>query len=1344
MKWNEVASEEDLALLSASSTHVCVLHLRTFQPTLHETLGGRFSRKPAVITDKFSPPAHSPPSYFTAIPHPLSVQTFASTDPSHGRSSLSLALSARSTDSYQTLSSRSVVFRFLRTNLAILAFRVHQDHSQEVEPSSKGGIFARANTMSASQSGAGRKVAHGILDTIGTFELLDTVKNDDYQFEGMQFPTASFGTWSKAFCLPQGTTGRKAIKGLMKQLYQDMIEGGEWLYGEHKYDQLSRPEIIDALNDEDETIRERIILPITDARITQEDYNTTNKVYTRLIWHLHELLQLNIGWRQRRYGPNSLYAERTAFPVPLPGFRTALPDRPRAFLYWTLLCEFVAWSLRAKDRDNFLHPSKNEGKKLIDKVQNFQIERARAEEATRAEEAARAQQRAQAEKRAQSEQRTNSTSNVGYGPAAAPEATEDNGFAPLQLRFHLHYRACDTHALNLNSDRARAALQSWSALVAEIRQGIGLPEDIVAIDDVIFDGNGREVSLRDKDDVIRRLLSDHRNDHIELSVFHRLERSPDLTEDAPGWFPALHDKLGRYSCQNGFIPRIQDWQRDKRDQLADWQNAGSPQHVKQAHTDDFGDSEAAKMIADADKKEAEILKGMRRMSRAALSIFARDAYKSSYCDENWIRQRLRALLGDRHEHLVDQLPQTVEGSAGHMLNVPQLGGVVHLLEKDDERGGGILGDTMGLGKTDQVIGALIASDHIHDNILAATDPTIHDRAPIGYFVPSSLAKKTADELHSALGRHYNVYRHGNHPQPCMGKEKHRIRLRKDYAPWKPRRGRAQKRSIVVVPYEQLHPYIDKRGELRGLFHRIVLDEGHFLRFAEQTKRGVVMKAFEAMYTWIVTGSLLVNGLEDARGYLALLEKEHWADAPYPVPFKHRRDRRESNVGRIQRSQRTPLPQTLGKDLKTEAEFARPNPHEPPFNGLDIYNLDDMDEANRKRCAMVRAFNWDIYPYIKAFNNTGDRQYLTTAIQRLDPIMKDLVLARDHDTIWIDKHGNEHKVSERLPEMELERTEMGYDDDEAPLYQAAHMRVSADAPDVDFTPFHTTSDQLPQTVLDGDHDIDDEEAHPPMRNSAASRYVLKNRICTFLAFYAFSFRNTYKWQKYMREYSLVHILWEMRMLKANRIDTRPSPFDDDWQILVQVLFGCPKLRQVLIDIYDTIHGDQAKKKVIIYTQSPQSAEIIEKLCNFMGFSNLLLSSMTEPDSRFDKITKRFNTNTGDCQVLIAPMSLRMLGLNLHEHCSTVFVVEQPFNLSTMMQAVDRIRRYGQEEVQHVRRYHLPGTWMAVLEHRVYLKQYALALLTNAALRTDVAEGDEAAISDALDRAERIAAHGLGAV
>lgn len=252
-----------------------------------------------------------------------------------------------------------------------------------------------------------------------------------------------------------------------------------------------------------------------------------------------------------------------------------------------------------------------------------------------------------------------------------------------------------------------------------------------------------------------------------------------------------------------------------------------------------------------------------------------------------------------------------------------------------------------------------------------------------------------------------------------------------------------------------------------------------------------------------------------------------------------------------------------------------------------------------------------------------------------------------------------------------------------------------------------------TSLADGGDRDGEAAPKPEVGPA--KHPQRIRICTHPAFRKWRLRRASDWER-MRGASLPYMLWEMRKARVCGLDKTPNPFDDEAKVLEQALFGSPKYRQMLIDVHAAVveARPDGKNNVIVYTDFGSEAILAEKYLAFVGFNTICITSAMTPSERYRLMRDQFNGGDQPT-VLIVPLTLKLLGMNLHARCRRVLCLGQSHNHSTLVQAFHRVHRLDQEADQLVTRYHIPYTYMSVQEKRINDKATNTTAVTAATSR-----------------------------
>lgn len=182
-----------------------------------------------------------------------------------------------------------------------------------------------------------------------------------------------------------------------------------------------------------------------------------------------------------------------------------------------------------------------------------------------------------------------------------------------------------------------------------------------------------------------------------------------------------------------------------------------------------------------------------------------------------------------------------------MASIPQVGGktlhphqvaAVHWMierEADDTICGGFLCDEMGLGKTITMMGLLLMNRVRHTLILG----------PLAVLHQWSAAAKSAGFAIYSLSPTTRTWVHDG--------------------------GNILKGSIYITNYDKLHKNYEDAFSKN--FHRIVFDEAHTLRNEQGAKRKIA-KLLKGQRKWLLTGTPIVNGINDFTSLMKLLKPSY--------------------------------------------------------------------------------------------------------------------------------------------------------------------------------------------------------------------------------------------------------------------------------------------------------------------------------------------------------------------------------------------------------------------------------------------------------------------------------------
>ncbi|KAI0012340.1 P-loop containing nucleoside triphosphate hydrolase protein [Xylariaceae sp. FL0662B] len=147
---------------------------------------------------------------------------------------------------------------------------------------------------------------------------------------------------------------------------------------------------------------------------------------------------------------------------------------------------------------------------------------------------------------------------------------------------------------------------------------------------------------------------------------------------------------------------------------------------------------------------------------------------------------------------------------------------------------------------------------------------------------------------------------------------------------------------------------------------------------------------------------------------------------------------------------------------------------------------------------------------------------------------------------------------------------------------------------------------------------------------------------------------------------------------------------------------PILRYILHYIRENILNREENgsiKKLLITEASPILAYYYELVLQFLGFNCRAFHSNLSNDAR-KKLIDDFNSdNVRSCQILIQMYTVGFAGSNLHKSCSRVLIASQAHSFNVQSQTMHRVIRVGQKaDVVTVHRLKVNNTFHAFRESR----------------------------------------------
>lgn len=146
---------------------------------------------------------------------------------------------------------------------------------------------------------------------------------------------------------------------------------------------------------------------------------------------------------------------------------------------------------------------------------------------------------------------------------------------------------------------------------------------------------------------------------------------------------------------------------------------------------------------------------------------------------------------------------------------------------------------------------------------------------------------------------------------------------------------------------------------------------------------------------------------------------------------------------------------------------------------------------------------------------------------------------------------------------------------------------------------------------------------------------------------------------------------------------------------------PVLRFILFYINENIldrKKDEKVKKLLITEASPILAYYYELVLQFLGLHCRTFHAELSQEARKDLVADFNSDDDKSCQILIQMYTVGFAGSNLHKNCSRVLVASQASSLAVQWQAIHRVIRVGQMSDVTVHRIKVKNSYHSFRESR----------------------------------------------
>ena len=387
------------------------------------------------------------------------------------------------------------------------------------------------------------------------------------------------------------------------------------------------------------------------------------------------------------------------------------------------------------------------------------------------------------------------------------------------------------------------------------------------------------------------------------------------------------------------------------------------------------------------------------------------------------------------------------------------------------------------------------------------------------------------------------------------------------------------------------------------------------------------------------------------------------------------------------------------DEETDVQEKTPRrklpPAEQPYEERTYDFFSPELNLNCLHALTVEDYGYEIESHMKS--RPGDPQRPDIYIDRLRKLLDMFLLSRNHESTYV-SGGEVVAGGTALPPMTTRVRNLYFNEEEEKRYFDIQTGCASE---FNMNLANTLKSRQDEAYPE-DH-LEDEDARParPVHESRGSVCLKMTMSCTHLGLFALRKRSIWTWQN-RRHNGLAFHLWELKECGGlNPADKDIWAYESPFEVIKQYFWGAPKLRSAVQEASNHLNKGGLHNRVIKLFQYPQGCESYYKALCFLGFKTLMLSSDVSPTKR-QEIIDKFNNPNEDWEILLIPMSLKLMGHAMHQLCHKVIVIEQAANKATEDNATMRIRRLGQTHPQEVDRYIMRRTYMLMREKAMMQK------------------------------------------
>ena len=599
--------------------------------------------------------------------------------------------------------------------------------------------------------------------------------------------------------------------------------------------------------------------------------------------------------------------------------------------------------------------------------------------------------------------------------------------------------------------------------------------------------------------------------------------------------------------------------------------------------------------------------------------------------------------------------------------------------REDHCTGGILADEMGLGKTIEILAL------IHSNRFKPPEDTEQDlplsRATL-IVCPMNLMTQWREEVKFCFPSGVmtcNQY-YGSDRTAC----------RLDFAT-------SSCEDVIVTTYGTLlSDYVNHKNEsplFSVKFHRIVLDEAHFIKEATR-KTAKAIYALSANFRWAVTGTPIINKLDDIYSLIHFLRIEPWCRLSYwknfiAIPFEKKEPAALEAVQTILE----PLLIRRTKDMKDE--FGN-NIIDLPPKTVIIKRLQFPDQERTMYNSIEKMSRREV----KHLRSQGKLDYV-----HVFQILMRMRLACDHHSLV--KSNNQENFDDLINESEITKRFAKATSDTFAQDVVEHLKREGSKDEcpicleeisdggILLPCMHVVCGTCTEDVLLARQDDDGNMECPVCREQCTESKLM--RVVT---------TQEGPSSQYSRASHSLSLFSSPGASLSQAVDIKDEKEYPVTSINLQSFSYVPSTKlTALIEDLKSIRNEDPNLKTIVFSQWAKMLELTGRTLDQHNFRHVRIDGSVSQVKR-EKVLKTFREDPRT-NILLATLRSTGVGLNLTV-ASRVFLLDPWYNEAVENQAIDRVHRIGQTNEVVVTRYIMEDT----VEEKILLIQAKKASIVGA--------------------------------